>query len=69
MNFFGIEENAGVLIPDEGVVIPAIPEAFQHLNEFGSPKISLVVIIMFFTAEILRSGWVAACNDIEARAP
>ena len=44
MHFRGIEEQAGFLVVRKHVVLPGFPQAFHHLDKFGSAVVASVMV-------------------------
>src|SRR3978361_777217 len=54
MHFGGVEVNAGGLVADEGVLVPAIPQPVHHLGEFRGTVITIGVGRMLLQAVVER---------------
>src|SRR5262245_29047067 len=68
VHLLGIEIEAAVLIADEGIVIPTVPQAFDDIDELPRPPVTFIVLDMRFTIEVLRLSRIGGGHDVPSRA-
>ena len=52
-HFRGIEKPPGLAVIFEGIVVPAVPQSFDDLDEFMGAAITFVMLVVLIEAEIL----------------
>src|SRR5436190_1956544 len=68
VHLLGIEENPGLLVEDECVVVPAIPKALHDLRKFAGPGIAFVAATLRLCAEVAPLQRIRRCDQIPAGA-
>ena len=63
-----VDEDAGLLVADERVLVPRIPQAAHHLDELAPALVALGLRQVRLLAEVLRLGFVAGCHHVPAGA-
>ena len=53
MQLLGVEIAARHPVADKGVVVPAVPQPFDDLDEFDGAVVALAVLVMLLAAEIV----------------
>ncbi|CUI61657.1 Uncharacterised protein [Achromobacter xylosoxidans] len=63
-----VEILAAVLVAQEGVVLPAVPQAQHHVVELGGAGIAAGVLDVLVQVEVLRLALAAGSDQVPARA-
>ena len=63
-----IEEQARLLVADEGVVVPRIPQRLHDLDEFLAAPVAHVLRLVRLVAEVERLGRIAGGDHVPAGA-
>jgi hypothetical protein len=66
MLFFGVEEDAALLVARKGILFPGIPEPANDIGEFLGAFVSLGMDIMLVAAEIMRLVFARRGDEIPA---
>ncbi len=68
VEFLRVEIARAGPVTDEGVVVPAIPQAENHFGELDGTVVALAMLEMFLAAEIIGLCDICGGDDIPARA-
>ena len=67
VQFCGIEEQAALLVAQEGVIRPGVPQSRHDIEELAATPVAGVVLDMFVEPEVHRLVRVAARHEVPAR--
>ena len=69
MHLGRVEEQAGLPCPDEGVVLPAVPQPAHDLDELGGALVALVVVGMGSRLKFCASSSVTEVTTFQPARP
>ena len=69
MDLFRVDQNAGLLVADDGVVFPTVPQAGGHAQEFVGAGVTLVRRGMAAEAEIGGGLVIGGRHDVPGSPP
>src|SRR5579864_4104414 len=67
VQFFRMKELPGLLVANERIVVPSVPQADDDAGEFTRPVVALAMLVVRFAIEIARLVFLARGDEIPPR--